>query len=149
LEINEHYHETLEGLKRIEIFPKSFPKPSFGTVYKDKFISVDDRTRAALKYNSGGITFYDADKKYSYLKPTDVIAVDRTEGTEGKKTLLRITNVRVATGKELLELCKDNAPLKQEIENQLSRQVKPVDSVHVIEALMIYDWQIEQNRPVV
>jgi hypothetical protein len=103
----------------------------------------------ALKYNSGGITFYDADKKYSYLKPTDVIAVDRTEDTEGKKTLLKITNVRVAKGKELLELCKDNAPLKQEIENQLSRQVKPGDSVHVIEALMIYDWQIEQNRPVV
>jgi len=149
LEINEHHHESLEGLKRIEIFPESFPKPTFETVYRDKFISLDDRTRATLKYNSGGITLYDADKKYSYLKPTDVIAVDKTEDKEGKKTLLKITNVRVATGKELLDSCKDNPPLKQEIENQLSRQIKPGDSVHVIEALVLYDWQIEQNRPVV
>jgi hypothetical protein len=128
LEINEHQDESLEGLKRIEIFPKSFPKPTFGTVYSDKFISVDDRTRATLKYNkhnSGGIILYNSDKQYSYLKPTDVIAVDKTEDKEGKKTLLKITNVRVATGKELLDSCKDNPPLKQEIENQLSRQIKP------------------------
>ncbi len=91
--LNEHQHESLDGLKRVEIFPEEFPKPSFGTIYKDKFISVDDRTRATLKHNQGGITLYDADNKYSYLKPTDVIGVDKSEDREGKKTLLKITSV--------------------------------------------------------
>jgi hypothetical protein len=149
LEINEWHHESLDRLQRIEIFPKRFAKPVFGTIYSEKSISVDDRTRTTLKHNADGITLYDADKQYSYLKPTDVIAVDKTEDKEGKKILLKITNVRVATGKELLYSCKDNPPLKQEIENQLSRQIRPSDSVRVIEALVIYDWQIEKNRPVV
>lgn len=149
LEINEHHGESLEGLKRIEIFPKRFQKPTFGTLHADKLIFVDDRTRATLKHNLGGITLYAAVEEYSYLKPTDVIAVDKTEDKEGKKTLLKITNVRVVTGKELLGLCKDNPPLEQEIEKQLSRQITPGDNVRVIEALVLYDWQIDQNRPVI
>ncbi len=149
LELNEHHHESLDGLKRVEIFPEIFPKPSFGTIYSDKFISLDDRTRATLRHNSAGITVYDANNKYSYLKPTDVIAVDMTEDSEGKKTLLKITSVAAATGKELLESCKENPLLKQDIENQLSGQIKTSDRVHVIEGLVIYDWQIDQNRPVI
>jgi hypothetical protein len=148
LEINER-HESLEGLKRVKVFPEVFPKPSFGTIYKDKFILVDDGTRAILKHNQGEITLYDGDKKYSYLKPTDVISVDKSEDKEGKKTLLKITNVRDATGKELLDACKDNPPLKQQIERQISRQLKPGDTVQIVEALVLYDWQIEQNRPVI
>lgn len=149
LEINEHHQESLDGLKRIEIFPKRFSKPTFGTVYTDKVISANDRTRAILKYGRDGITLYVAEEQYSYLKPTDVIAVDKTEDKEGKRTLLKITNVSVATGKELLNSCKDDPVLKQEIENQLSREIRLGDSVRVIEALVLYDWQIEQNRPVV
>lgn len=149
LKINEQHDEYLHGLKRTKIFPETFPKPSFGRVYKDKFILLDDRTRSTLKYNSGGITIYDTDKKYAYLKPTDVIGVEKTEDKEGKKTLLKISNMRVATGKEFLDSCKNNPLLKQEVENQIARELKPDDKIHVIEALVIYDWQIEQNRPIV
>ena len=82
-------------------------------------------------------------------RTTDVIGVDRTQDKEGKKTLLKITNIRVTTGKELLDACKDNPPLKQEIESQISRQLTPGDTIQIVEALVLYDWQIEQNRPVV
>ena len=149
LEMNEHHSESLDGLKRAAIFPAIFPKPSFGTVYKDKFVVLDDHTRSALKYNSGGITLYDSDNKYAYLKPTDVIAVEKTEDKDGKKTLLKISNRREVAGKDLLDLCKDNPPLKQQIENQIARELKRGDKIDLIEALVIYDWQIEQNRPVV
>ena len=149
LELNEHQHESLDGFKRVKIFPEEFPKPSFGTVYKDRFISVDDRTRTNIKHNQDGITLYDADKRFSYLKPTDVIAVDKSEDREGKTTLLNITNVRVTTGKELLAACKDNPPLKQEIERQIFREIKSSDAIQIVEALVLYDWQIEQNRPVI
>lgn len=83
------------------------------------------------------------------MKPTDVISVERTEDKEGKETLLKITNVRVATGKELLDACKDDPLLKQEIERQISRKLKPDGTVQIVEALVLYDCQIEQNPPVV
>lgn len=149
LEITEHHHESLDGLKRAAIFPKTFSKPSFGTVYKDKLIALDDRTRSTLRYGTDGITLYDADKKYTFLKPTDVIAVEKSEDRDGKKTFLKISNRTVATGKELLDSCKEDPPLKQQIEHQIARELKPGEKIDVIEALVIYDWQIEQNRPVV
>lgn len=148
LEINEYHHESLDGFKRIKIFPEEFPKPSFGTIYKDKFISVDDRTRATLSRGQGEVSLYDAGKKYGYLKATDVIGVDKSEDKEGKKTLLKITNIRSVMGKELLHKCKENPPLKENIEHQISRKLKSDDTILVLEAMMLYDWQIEQNRPV-
>ena len=49
----------------------------------------------------------------------------------------------------MLDLCQEDPPLKQQIENQIGRELNPGDKIDVIEALVIYDWQIEQNRPVV
>jgi len=149
LEINERHSESINGLKRITIFPETFPKPSFGTVHKEKFIELDDRTRATLKRHNGGITIYDLDRKYEYLKPSDVIGVEKTEDKDGNKTLLKITNCRMAMGDELLESYIDNPALRQEIESQIGRELKPGDKIHIIEAILIYDWQIEQDRPVI
>jgi len=150
LKINEHHSESIKGLKRITIFPETFPKPSFGTVHKEKLIEFDDRTRATLKHHSGGgITIYDLDRKYEYLKPSDVIGVEKTEDKDGNKTLLKITNSRMAMGSELLESYHDNPALKHAVENQIGRELKPKDKVHIIEAIVIYDWQIEQDRPVI
>ncbi len=148
LKVNGRTRETLEGLKRIRIFPKDFPEPSFGTMYKDKSITVGDTTRAALKQPQAGITIYDPGKNYSYLKATDVISVDGTEDKNGKKTLLKVTNVRVAPGKELLATCEDDPTMKVEIESQISRELKAGDTIQIVEALVLYDFQIEQNRPV-
>lgn len=150
LEFNEHHRESLEGLKRAKVFPEKFAKPRFGTIHKDKSIGLDARTRATLKHNSAApITLYYAEKKYGYLKPTDVIGVEGTQDKDGQKTLLKVTNVRTVPGKELLESCAENPPLKQEIETQISRELQTGDNILVVEALILYDWQIEQNRPVV
>ena len=149
LETSEHTEESLDGLKRVEIFPETFPEPTFGTVHEDKVIVLDDRTYTTIKHGSDRATLYCADNRYSYLEPTDVIGVEKVGAAGGEKTLLKITNVRVAEGKELLDLTKDNPPLKQGIENQIGRGLKRRDRIRVIEALTIYDWQIDQNRPVV
>ena len=148
LEINEYRDQSLEGLKRVKIFPEEFPKPSFGKIYEDKSITVDDQTRALLKHKRDGITLYDAEENLSFLSPTDVIGVDNCEDTLGGPILLKITNIRLATGKQLLTACNDNPPLKQEIERQISRKLKSRESIQVLEAIVIPRWQIEQNRPV-
>lgn len=101
-----------------------------------------------LRHRLDGITLYHADEQYNYLKPTDVIAVDKTDNKSGERTLLKITHMRVATGEELLRSYQDKPPLQQEIQDQLLKEIGPSDRIRVIEALMVYDWQIEQNRPV-
>ncbi|MDH4241847.1 MAG: restriction endonuclease [Phycisphaerae bacterium] len=149
LEINQHHEEYLDKLERTTIFPKTFQQPSFGTIYKDKFIILDDKTRSNLKYRPDGITLYDADKKFAFLKPTDVIGIEKSEDNDGKKTLIKICNKRMVAGKEMLDLYNENLLLKQQIEDQIARELNPDDKIDVIEALVIYDWQIEQNRPVI
>jgi quercetin dioxygenase-like cupin family protein len=54
----------------------------------------------------------------------------------------------MVSGSELLESCDDHPRLKLAIEKQISRELKPGDTIRVIEAGVIHDWQIDQNRPV-
>ena len=151
LEIDQYRNESIEGLSRIAVFPLKFSKPSFGTIYKDRFVSVNEGTRQVLKLNSynAEVTIYDVDEKYGYLKPTDVIGIEKTEDKSGKMILIKITSIRIVAGKKLLEACSGDPALKEVIESQISRTLKSEDSIRILEAIVIYDWQIEQNRPVV
>lgn len=67
---------------------------------------------------------------------------------EEKATLLKITYVESRMGKQILNASKDDPVVKIEVERQISRQLRSADIVQVVEALVIYDWQTEQNRPV-
>ncbi|MBK5124398.1 restriction endonuclease [Burkholderia sp. R-69980] len=150
LEFNEHHHEYADGLKRVKVFPEKFKKPTFGVVHKDRFVTFEDRTRAMLQNSHHReFTIYDVDGKYGCLKPTDVIGVDKGSNQTINQILLKITNVRTVKGRDLIDAYAENPPLKYEVESQISREVAPDDSLRVIEAKVISDWQIEQNRPVV
>lgn len=150
LEFNEHHHENADDLKRVKVFPAKFKKPTFGVVHEDRFVTLENRTRATLQNSyHGELTIYDVDGKYGYLKPTDVIGVDKGANQTADQLLLKITNVRTVRGKELIDAYAENPPLKYQIESQISRELEPNDSLCVIEAKVISDWQIEQNRPVV
>jgi hypothetical protein len=150
LKVNQHYHEDVDGLERVKIFPKTFSRPIFGSICPDILVTVDDRTLAQLQNSwKQDATIYDADKKYKHLKPTDVIALNKKESDGAGKILLKITNVRTINGKDLIDAYAENPSLKQEVEAQTLREIAPEDSVLVLEVQVIYDWQIDQNRPVV
>ena len=84
LEFGEHHHESLDGLERVETFPKTFSEPHFGAIYRDKTISVSDRVRARLKSGSGMVhTIYSSAETLGFLNPGDVIGVDKSEDYEG------------------------------------------------------------------
>lgn len=150
VKFSEHHREHLDGLKRVEVFPKTFARPVFGVVHKDNFITVNDRLRTVLQNAwDGDFTIYDADERYAYLNPTDVIGVDKGSNQSAKDILLKITNVRMLKGQALLDECAENPPLKYQIEAQISGEIDPEANFRVLEAMKISDWQIEQNRPVV
>ncbi|HEY0010000.1 MAG TPA: hypothetical protein VGB55_14835 [Tepidisphaeraceae bacterium] len=148
LEINPNHNEPINGLKRVKIFPSKFPKPSFGTIHSSKFITVDESARSALRRGRGELTIYSAEPKYSFLKPRDVIAVKYAKGVTGEDSLVKITNIRVETGKDILSMCGEDPMLQRQIEGQLGQQLVATDNIQVLEAIAIYGWQIEQDRPV-
>lgn len=149
LEIDEHHHAPADRAKRVAIFPKDFIKPVFGTIHEDKAVVLGDRARRALEHNRNGATIYDPNGKYSYLKVTDVVGIDKAGGGGRSQYLLKVTNIRTVAGAALLAEGKDNPFHQLEIEAQIGKELNPADSIQVIEAEAIYDWQIGQNRPVI
>lgn len=150
IEMENRHQELVDDNKRHRIFPDNFPEPKFGEIYKTKFITIDSRTRSILEKSwVKNLTLYDADGKYDFLKPTDVITIQDVRNREGNEILLKITNIRSTTGDDLLKTYSDNRHTIDEIESQLARKLQSGDAIQVIESTIIYDWQIEQNRPIV
>jgi hypothetical protein len=48
LELEKHHQVSLHGLTRVKKFQKTFSKPRFGTIYRDRTISLNERARALL-----------------------------------------------------------------------------------------------------
>jgi len=146
LEFGEHHHESLDGLQRAETFPKTFSRPRFGTIYRDKTISLNDRMRAFLK--SGGRwmhSIYDCDDRLQFLNPGDVIGVEQTQDHDGKQVLIKITNKRQELAKDLLK-GRDHDPMATRvIEEQVGRSLKPNDTIVIYEFNIVYEWQMERK----
>jgi Restriction endonuclease len=150
LKVNKHYQEDIDGLKRVNVFPKKFSKPAFGSIYTDRFVTLDSRLLTQIQKSwRRDTTIYDTEGKYGYLKPMDVIAVDTGKSEGADKLLLKITNAQTITGKDLIDAYAENPALKSEVEAQALREIDREESLLVLEAQVISDWQIDQNRPVV
>lgn len=149
LKLNEHHSEGIDDLSRASVFPSEFSIQSFGTIHKDQSIAVDGDVRAALRGASGDITVYDLQKRYSFLKPTDIVAIEGAKDHDGQQVLVKITSIRAMKGAELIALFENEFSLRPAIERQIGRELKAKDDVDVIEAMVIHRWQIEQNRPVI
>lgn len=148
LELNPNRREEIDDLTRTEIFPKEFPRPAFGTIHRDKVLSVDEQTRSSMRYLNGGITVHSEENAHNFLKPCDVISIDATDRDE-KQVLVKITNIRPCKGAEIISRYDQDPMLRHQVERQLGREVKPRDRLEVVEASTVYDWQIEQDRPVI
>ncbi|UJH74391.1 restriction endonuclease [Burkholderia cenocepacia] len=150
IEIGDQYHESVSDGNRKNIFPENFSKPTFGKIYTENPIEIDNRTRTILENSwTSKITLYDADGRYSFLKPTDVVIIHNTKNRDGKEVFLKITNIRSTSSKELLDTHSDGAHIIDQIESQIARKLKSKETIQVLESTVIHGWQIEQNRPVV
>ena len=145
LEFGEHHHESLDGLQKVETFPKTFPKPLFGTIYRDKTINVSDRVRVRLKNGSGMVhTIYSSAETLEYLNPGDVIGVYQSEDYEGKQVLIKITNKRQERGRDLLKRKNKDFILIHGIEEQIGRNLESKDTIFIYEFKIVHGWQLEK-----
>lgn len=146
LQIGEHYHESLDGLEKAEIFPKKFSKPRFGTIYRDKSISLSAQVRAGLKSGFGTIyTIYSSDDIFEFLNPGDVIGVEQAQDYEGKQVLIKITNKRQERTEDFLKQRDDDPMLVQGIEEQIGCSLKSRDTIVIYEFKIVYEWQLAKK----
>ena len=146
LEFGEHHRESLDGLQKVKLFTKTFSKPRIGTIYRDKTISLNDRTLALLKSDNLWMhTIYDCDDKFEFLNPGDVIGVEQTKDYEGKRVLIKITNKRKEPAKDLLKQQDNDPAAARAIEYQIGRSLKPNDTIVIYEFKTVYEWQLERK----
>ena len=89
--------QSLEGYKRINKFPKSFPVSTVGKIYEDKGITLNDPDFSMLKHaNESFNTLYECDGRYKYLKPKDIVLIlnqDIQDTQSSLKNYLQITHI--------------------------------------------------------
>lgn len=149
LEINQHTHASLEGLTRKTIFPDKFSVPGFGTIHTGQSLAIDEATRSMLQHGRQEVTLYGLGTQYGHLKPTDVALVDGQTSRSAEKLYIKVTNIRTMKAELLLKQSKDNPTMLHDMERQIGRALKASEKVRVVEAVAIYEWQIDQNRPLI
>lgn len=149
LEINEHTQVSLKDLTRKKIFPNKFAAPSFGKIHDDQRLAIDEVTRSMLRNGRQEVTLYGVGAQYSHLEPTDVAVVDEQKTRSTEKLLIKITSVKTVKADLLLKQSKDNLTMQHDMERQIGRTLKASEKVRVVEAVIIYQWQIDQNRPLI
>lgn len=149
LEINEHTQVPLEGLTRKAVFPDRFSAPSFGTVHSGPALTLDAATHARLQHGRREVTLYGLGSQYGQLKPTDVVPVSLHGSRAAEKFFIKVTNIGVVKGGVLLKQAEHSLAMQHDIGSQLGGTLKASDKVRVVEAAGIYEWQIDQNRPVI
>lgn len=141
-EVDGHRDKELDGLRRVKKFPKIFLKQKVGTIYRDKRFVLNPSTLGVFKAGSNMFSFYRIDDTYQFINPCDIIEVDQSEGKDGKRTMIKITNKRIESSKELRAQCKDDPIVLADIERQIGRKLKDNDRITIYEFKRAYDWQV-------
>jgi hypothetical protein len=143
LELEKRDQVSLDGLIRVNKFPKTFSKPRFGTIYRDRTISLNERTRTLLKH--GMYIIYDCDNRYQFLNPGDVIGVEQTEKSDGKLDMIKITNKRQELARDFLEQRKADPMATSSAEELIGRSLNQDDTITIYEYIIVPEWQLKDK----
>jgi hypothetical protein len=141
IEPNPNTFVSREGYTRVEKFPKEFPNPTRGTVYRDRSIRMGPQDLARLQHNSRSV-FFDIDSEYAFLEPRDVIQV-ASSGTKPETAFAALMHRFECPVSELHER---HPHLQWELRQRLGREPDPVEIVHVLELKIVYETELDQAR---
>jgi hypothetical protein len=130
-----------EGYTRVQIFPKEFPNPTRGTVYRDRSIDLGSQGLARLQHDSRSV-FFDIDNEYAFLKPRDVIQI-ASSGTKQQTIFAELTHRFVCPVSELYE----QPHLSWDLQQRFGREPDPAEIVHVLELKIAYEAELNETRP--
>lgn len=143
LEVGRH-SVSLEGYKRVNKFPKTFPSSTIGTIYEDKKITLNNSDFSMLRNgNESFWALYECDGRYSFLKPKDIVLILNQDGESGSKRYLLITYIENIKLKDYL---KTNPEAEWMIKRQIGESLDMDKVLNAYEFKPIYDFVVEREK---
>lgn len=134
----------LDGYKKVDIFPEVFTKQTFGKIYDDKVITLDDDTFFRFS-NFRDMTLYATDDRYSYLSPRDVVTVEGVlEGKKQKAKIMVACYYQMTTANYLQENEKD-FELPTKLKQQLGKAPAKNSILHIYEVMAVHDYELNED----
>jgi hypothetical protein len=137
---NPNTSVSLEDYTRVEIFPKEFPNPTRGTVYRDRSIFLGSQDLARLKHDARSV-FFDIGNEYAFLKPRDVIQIT-SSGTKEETCFVALTHRFKCPVSEFNE----QHPHLWELQRRLGREPDPTEIVRVLELKIVHEFELDQAQ---
>jgi hypothetical protein len=139
-EERQEFELAESGFKKTKIFPKKFPEPKVGNIYKDKTVEFNSQILSMLNRGTEQINIlYDCDGKYEFLNQRDVIQVKDSDDRHGPKFIqitykykIRADQYLTANDTQYDDYCK------RTIELQIGRALAQDDFLTVFEFKRAY-----------
>ncbi len=133
--------------KRVDIFPKTFPKPKKLKAKKGKPIEFNEETLKSFKQSTERVpALYSVDTTYDNLKASDVIEIANTKDERNSdSSFLQITTRYETTLGEYLQNQPDYHWAVQSLKEQLGidpAEAKEDTKIKVLEFKRIWQWQL-------
>lgn len=141
LEHNQSGYVSLEGMTRVEFFPKDLPEIRYGKIHTDKKIAMP--SYLAHRVRAGQHAFFDFENAYEFLNERDVIEIPNPDDRSTSKVHAEVTFKHRATVAQLIEL---DPSLAFQMEQQIGRKPEPDEQTTVLQLKEVYDFQLERRR---
>jgi len=108
---------SLNNFKQVAKFPQKFPAIKNGKIYHTKSVIWPDNAVNKFKNDNNSVfsTLYDCDGKYDYLKPRDIITIDKIKESNGEPIFIQITHKEKLSKKKYIELNNGHHMLETEL----------------------------------
>jgi hypothetical protein len=132
-----------DDFKRVKIFYETIGKPKTGKIYKIKKIILSAESYKEFK-ECRLDTLFEADGKYNFLKPRDIIQVGNQNG-ETEEFFIQITYKAKLKVGEYLENLPDCGRIRMSIKPQLGRDHSLDEELFIYEFRRYYDVQLKKR----
>ncbi|MFH0857885.1 MAG: restriction endonuclease [Candidatus Magasanikbacteria bacterium] len=134
---------SIDDYKKIDFFPKSFPKPKLGTLHKDKEMTLEKHFLHRINHGSEDFTtIYETDGRYNFLKIRDAISVPNPDNNT-YKNYIEITHKDSVKVKDYLIF---NPGKEWAIQEQLGKTPGPEEIINVYEFKRTFDFKYDPKH---
>jgi hypothetical protein len=144
LNVGEKEEVLGDEFKRIKIFAEKVGKLNIGKLYKAKKIVLSAESYKEFKEFRMD-TIFEADGKYDFLKPGDVIQVENKDGDK-EEIYIQITYKTKIKVDEYLVNLPDYGRVRRSIKPQLGRDYSTEEELFIYEFKRYYDPQAKKKK---
>ena len=139
------YEFLVDGYKKVNVFPKSFPKPKLGKLHRDKELNLENYLLYRISHaNEDFTTIYETDGKYKFLKVRDAVGVPYPQDNTSKN-YIEITYKESVKYKDYLIR---NPGKEHAVQEQLGRTPDPEEIINTYEFKQTWEYSYTSKNEI-